>query len=228
MRDLQNLRQRIAQADQHFKAAEEARTRESDTLAETWESLKQRFDTQQLELARYRARLEVLVDANDELAVMIDRLIGTIEASAKRAQDETVPRMTRLARDLLVAEPSPAEMERLKAGSIETGAAAEEDIPSAEGSVPAPAPGQAAARQPIAPDRRVIAADNRNGDVGAMIERIEGRVVRGTAPNDRTTRGGQEAGPPNDDSLARELRDIEILRNELTGLRDRITSDAGH
>ena len=119
MRDLQNLRQRIAQADRHFRAAEEARTRESDTLSETWESLKQRFDTQQTELARYRARLEVLVEANDELAAMIDLLIGTIEASAKRAQDETVPRITRLAQDLLTAEPNPAEMERLKVRSIE-------------------------------------------------------------------------------------------------------------
>lgn len=208
MRDLQNLRQRIAQADRHFRAAEEARTRESDTLSETWESLKQRFDTQQTELARYRARLEVLVEANDELAAMIDLLIGTIEASAKRAQDETVPRITRLAQDLLTAEPNPAEMERLKVRSIEADAVA-------------------ATPQPTEPDSPVIAARSDSPNVGAIIERIEGMVERGAAPLNGESPGAHDPEPQADDPLARELRDIQTLRNELTGLRDRITADVG-
>lgn len=109
MRDLQTLRQRVAQAGEYFKQAEEDRDRESASLVDAWESVQEQFEAQKQEIARYRARIDTLVAANDELAGMIDRLIATVEDSAKRAQEEAVPTISRMVREALSAEPMAEE-----------------------------------------------------------------------------------------------------------------------
>lgn len=250
MRDIQTLRQRMAQADRHFRAAEEARSQESVSLSETWESLKQRFVDQQRELTRYRARIDVLVEANDELAGMIDRLLETLEASAKRVSDETVPRVVRLARDLLdnekafdgrqrpIPDPPPLPPGLKAEGEAEDAAedAADDDDT-----------GDDLARDRVVTedrDPRIIAERGETRNIGSLIERIGGMVERNAAARIARAADAEPAGPeapppPSprtelqtepepEDRLSRELRDIESLRDQLSGLRGRITGrDAG-
>lgn len=245
MRDIATLKEQVGFAERHLKTAETARNRESETLMETWRKIRERFNHQEGEIARHRAEVEALIENNESLSRMVDDLIATIGGNVERARDETVPKITTLAEEMLASEPSEDDFARFAAD-------ADDDDPAPEGD----------AAEPASPDDDVLDLDieaidaiDKIGTIGAsdtadldipsseapdddggsfeevsaeslspgirnLIQRVEGSV--GDA--------GELSPDPEDDfdeddELARELKEIELLRSELSGLRDRITAD---
>ncbi|MGB0632837.1 MAG: hypothetical protein ACPGRZ_19270, partial [Alphaproteobacteria bacterium] len=68
MRDLKVVKERIEYAERHLQASHTARERESDALMTMWSQIRDRFEAQETEIARYRAELAELSQANDDLA----------------------------------------------------------------------------------------------------------------------------------------------------------------
>ena len=57
MRDLSVLKERIEYAERHLTASHTARERESHALMAMWQQIRDRFELQEQEIARYRAQL---------------------------------------------------------------------------------------------------------------------------------------------------------------------------
>lgn len=105
MRDLGVLKERIEYAERHLTASHTARERESQALMTMWQQIRDRFELQEQEIARYRAQLAELTAANDELTALVDRLITSVEGGISESGNETVPAIARLADELLRSEP---------------------------------------------------------------------------------------------------------------------------
>lgn len=246
MRDIELLKQRVGSAGRHLAATEQARDRESEALMEMWRQIRGRFAEQDNEIARYRAQVEQLVDANENLGRMVDELVATIEGSVDRGRDKTVPRITSLAEELLSTEPDPLAMTgpgaettppRRAEDDLDTIAAADDDhgfgepdsrdenregfgfgddaaAPEAEGSTVA--------------DEREADEESLSPGIRNLISRIE--AVNNGALNGVSGDAEEDAEPTADDAddeLTRELREIETLRTELSGLRERISASGG-
>ena len=105
MPDLEVLKKRVENAEKHLKAVQSARENECTALLELWAQIRDRFAQQDQEIAEYRARVAELGDINAELTQLVDVMIKTIEKSVTRTNDDTVPKIAELARELLVSEP---------------------------------------------------------------------------------------------------------------------------
>ncbi len=127
MRDIATLKERVEYAERHLKATETARNRESEVLMDTWRKIRERFAHQEGEIARYRAEVESLTDSNQSLSRMVDDLIAVIDGNIERGRDETVPKITTLAGDLLASEPSPEDLSHFADAASETDAAQDTD-----------------------------------------------------------------------------------------------------
>ena len=275
MRDLGVLKERIEFAERHLKAAHNARERESEALMAMWRQIRDRFEAQEEEIARYRSDLAEMTQTNDELSALVDRLIASVEGSVHASASETVPEVAGMASELLYAEtprrgarparapePPPAPAPRAARSSPAPRAAApdqaalaamETDDPLDLGTPlddPDPAEAHAsfasllnrqAARDDDsdAPDDGEfdIASDDddeedgfdlppaeaikeKSGSPGIrdLISRIEG-AVSGDSRRVRETEASKR-----DSDLDRDLQEIESLRNELSGLRDKISA----
>jgi hypothetical protein len=106
MRDIESLKKRIESAEKHNASTEMARNRESEALLDMWHQIQTRFSDQEDEIARYRTRLEEMTQKNSDLGRMVDDLLATVEGNLDRSRDDTVPRITDLAQELLTSEPS--------------------------------------------------------------------------------------------------------------------------
>ena len=106
MRDLGVLKERIEYAERHLTASHTARERESQALMTMWKQIRDRFELQEQEIARYRTQLSELTGTNDELTALVDRLITSVEGGIAQSGNETVPSIARLADDLLRSQPS--------------------------------------------------------------------------------------------------------------------------
>ncbi len=106
MRDIESLKKRIESAEKHNASTEMARNRESEALLDMWHQIRTRFSDQEDEIARYRTRLEEMTQKNSDLGRMVDDLLATVEGNLDRSRDDTVPRITNLAQELLASEPS--------------------------------------------------------------------------------------------------------------------------
>ena len=98
MRDIATLKERVDFAERHLKATETARNRESEALMDMWRKIRERFNHQEDEIARYRAEVESLTEGNGALSRMIDDLIAIIDGNIERGRDETVPKIATLAK----------------------------------------------------------------------------------------------------------------------------------
>lgn len=266
MRDLGVLKERIEYAERHLSASHSARERESQALMAMWRQIRDRFEAQEQEIARYRAQLAEMTNVNDELSSLVDRLIQSVEGGIANSGSETVPEIARLADDLLQSQPASAPLTSLA------------EQPPQE-SAPAPAPEPAAAPAPRIPEPEEIleldtpadppvAAESAeientsNTSFGASLEaalaedlgdddeddlsipqsapvaeasasegirnlisRIEDAV---TTPDDTSADAApsdtETASEGEDEDLTRELQEIEALRNELNGLRNKISA----
>lgn len=235
MSDIDILRQRIEQAELRLKTAHSARQRESAALASMWDQIRDRFAAQSTEIVRLRERIAILEDTRDELHGLVRTLLTSVEGSIERMVDETVPRITGLAEDLLDSAPSSLSPQ-----------IREETIPSATPTAPSP-PAQVA--EPAAAESddfaEMLAAhlDDEDGvpslppapgetepaeesvpvspGIRTLISRIERSFDR--REDAAASEPSQGAKPAADDAeLDRDLDDIRRLRDELQSLRSRI------
>ncbi len=236
MRDIATLKERVDFAERHLKATETARNRESEALMETWRKVRERFIHQEGEIARFRAEVEALTTSNESLSRMVDDLIAIIDGNIERGRDETVPQIATLAGDLLASEPSDDDLAHFAEDAPEE---AEESVaPDREPDIDA-----ARSEGPVDLDRARLdipssdgARDETNNaalngteeslspGIRSLIQRVESSVGEpdrlSVEPDDEH---GDDGGDVDED-LARELQEIEMLRSELSGLRDRITA----
>lgn len=252
MADLEVLKKRAENAERHLKAVQSSRESECEALSDLWTQIRNRFTQQDQEIAEYRARVSDLTDANAELTQLVDVMIRTIEKSVVRTKDETVPRITELARVLLAAEPiAPLGDGTAKSSNAETRSPnANKSQPqrseinlknqSKDKSIERNDLGEDATRgskdgvESLVTRREPRAVSDRANSVSAspgirnLVARIEAAVARpghGTPSNGADLPESPEAADDGEDTaLARELKEIESLRSELNGLRERISA----
>ena len=243
MSDIDNLRQRIEQAELRLKTAHTARQRESAALTSMWDQIRDRFTVQSTEIVRLRERVATLEDTRDELNSMVRTLLGSVENSIERMADETVPHITVLAEDMLEAAPPDIGREPYPAAAAPQFSPPGRD-PAAF--VASTAPDQPAETDPVDDDFvTMLSADldrdeaeddisvpssydaAREGEEPAspgirnLITRIEGAFERKT-PAPGLGPAHTDPADPRDEDLARDLDDIRRLREELQSLRTRI------
>ena len=262
MRDLGVLKERIEYAERHLTASHTARERESQALMVMWQQIRDRFESQEQEIPRYRVQLNEMTAVNDELSALVDRLIASVEGGAAESGNETVPSIARLADDLLRSQPSRAEAPQTAPASApapepappqDTTARELEDILELTTLAPEPAHTPEPAETATSFGENLAAAldDDEDDDddeisipssepvhepsasegIRSLISRIENAVaspsateLNGAAPAD-SGNGAADEDEEEDEDLARELREIESLRNELNGLRNKISAD---
>ena len=273
MRDLSVLKERIEYAERHLTASHTARERESHALMAMWQQIRDRFELQEQEIARYRAELAEMTNINDELSALVDRLISSVEGGITDSGNETVPTIAKWADDLLrsqpprgsipaavaapaaplppqpapppAAAPSPSEYTQALEEILEldTPAPEEEPAPRSSAEPPAAAPETSFSESLNAalaaddgededeisiPSSEPVHEDSASEGIRNLISRIEDAVaspagakeLNGAAPADDAL----EADEEEDEDLARELQEIESLRNELNGLRNKISA----
>ncbi len=235
MRDIATLKGRVDHAERYLKATETARNRESEALMDTWRKIRERFTHQEGEIARYRAEVESLTDSNESLNRMVDDLIAIIDGNIERGRDETVPKITTLAGDLLASEPSPEDFAHFADDAPEADAHTESDTASAEDvidldqdeadlvSLDIPTSDATHDDEDVDGD---VAEESLSPGIRSLIQRVESSVgeSNGLSVEADDKDHGAGDGVEEDEDLARELEEIEMLRSELSGLRDRITA----
>jgi predicted RNase H-like nuclease (RuvC/YqgF family) len=221
MAELENLRARVEKVNHELKSAHSARERESEALMALWQHIRTRFTDQDQELARLRRRTVELEDAKDELSGMVRALLEAVEATTEEINDPAVPRISKMAEDLLATNSeNPA--------GPESGAAAVADRPAE----PMPAPAAAsvspsdAARREVADADTATVGESLSPGIRKLISRVEG-VFDDTRQGDHAEpkqKAGIFGDADSDDDLERDMREIEKLRTELQGLRTRINT----
>ncbi len=220
MRDIATLKERVDFAERHLKATETARNRESTALMDMWRKIRERFNHQEGEIARYRAEVETLNESNEALSRMVDDLIDIIDGNIERGRDETVPKIATLAEDLLASEPSAEDLSRFAEDAAEAPPTSHEpDTNRADRANLDTLSSDTAEDEDDLSDRSA-SEESLSPGIRSLIQRVEGAVGEsgGLAPDADDDGAG-------DDDLARELEEIELLRSELTGLRDRIAAE---
>jgi hypothetical protein len=101
MPNLETLKSRVDRAERNLKSAQTTREMESQALVEMWRQIRERFEAQESEIQLYRDKLEEVEVEHKDLLKLVDTLLATIEKSAGRGGDETVPRITGLAEAML-------------------------------------------------------------------------------------------------------------------------------
>ena len=263
MRDLGVLKERIEYAERHLSASHSARERESQALMAMWRQIRDRFEAQEQEIARYRAQIAEMTNVNDELSSLVDRLIHSVEGGITDSGKETVPEIARLADELLQSQPasrpaSAPETRRAPAPPPAAKPAPSEQTPEPEEILELDTPAdppfaepRAASRDSVKtsfeanlkaalaentdddfddeefdeeddlsiPGSTLIAEESSSEGIRDLVSRIENAVA---TPAEKSV--SQAAHDEEDDDLARELQDIEALRNELNGLRNKISA----
>lgn len=246
MPDLESFRQRVEQAEARLKAVHAARERESAALVDMWRQIRARFTKQEEEIARVRALANALDDKNSALQEMVENLLGTIENNIRKTGSETVPRITGMAQELLEAasgEPAfaalsgqeardatpvaPRHEAALAAADVEALLVDEDTV---QVNVP-PAPDAATADEAVLDLDTVAAPGNNRAEgeesVSPGLRSLINRVQRAmNKPGTDEPAAKAAAAEPADEELAREMREIESLRQELNGLRERIGATA--
>ena len=228
-----------------------------------WRQIRDRFEAQEQEIARYRAQIAEMTNVNDELSSLVDRLIRSVEGGITDSGKETVPEIARLADELLQSQPASRPAPAPEFRRTPTPPRAAEPAPSGntpeleeilELDTPADPPFAARAYAPEAsvktsfeanlkaalaenidddfddeefeedddlsiPGSTLIAEESSSEGIRDLVSRIENAVA---TPVEKSV--SQAAADEEDDDLARELQDIEALRNELNGLRNKISA----
>ncbi len=221
MAELENLRARVEKVNFDLKSAHSARERESEALMALWQQIRTRFTDQDQELARLRRRTAELEDAKDELSGMVRALLEAIEATTGEINDPTVPRISRMAEDLLAANSGiPARRDSGAAAMAERPA---EPMPAPAAATESPA---GAPRGEVADVDTAIVGESLSPGIRKLISRVEGVFDDGAEdrppePKENATISGDASS---DDDLERDLMEIEKLRIELQGLRQRMNT----
>ncbi|MBM3486983.1 MAG: hypothetical protein FJX67_10170 [Alphaproteobacteria bacterium] len=228
MPDLESFRQRVEQAEARLKAVHAARERESAALVDMWRQIRTRFTKQEEEIARVRALANALDDKNNALQEMVENLLGTIENNIRKTGNETVPRITGMAQELLEAasgEPAYAALRGQEARETPPAAApSRHDAPLAAADVAAllvdedavqidvpPGPGAATADDAVLDlDRIAPPGERTEGEEGVSpgLRSLINRVQRAmNKPGTDEAAAKQAERGQADEELARDARD---------------------
>jgi hypothetical protein len=244
MADLDGLRKRVEQIDLRLKTAHRAREKEGVALMDMWERIRERFVDQNSEITELRSRVADLEDTRDDLLQMVHGLLSAVEGGLERMSDETVPRIKAMANSLLdgdraspAARPALDEDEappdyqvRQEADDTEEETVGtpnfHDDLLSAiEKSIENVRGGVTPTRE-MESEAAVLREPARNADKPASpgIRDLVARIENAVGPEFLDTSSGADEDELAEDDLSRDLREIEALRGELNGLRERISS----
>jgi hypothetical protein len=246
MADLSGLKKRVELIDLRLRTAHGARERESAALMEMWEQIRIRFLDQNAEITSLRDRVSDLEDTRDELLQMVHGLLSAVEGGLERMSDETVPQIKLLAGELLksagealptgrfAGEAESAERYGQRESAAWQGrsdeaaeevnfhsdllSAIEQSLEDANENAP-PEMSDESARTEVDSRRRRVGEPASPG-IRNLIARIEGAVGADLLEMSLASAEGEDL----DDELTRDLREIEALRGELHGLRERISN----
>ena len=255
MADLSGLKKRVDMIDSRLKTAHGARERESAALMEIWEQIRERFLDQNKEIAKLRDQVSDLEDTKDELLQMVHGLLAAVEGGLERMSDETVPQIRVMADRLLedgadtatvptfvsdtrgeslnennendeLLDPSETVAdEELEHSNFHSDLlnAIERSLEEAEEDVRSPARKETGV---VKRRTKLRVKEPASPGIRNLIARIEGAVGSDLIEMSSPSKGDEALGDDLDDELTRDLREIEALRGELHGLRERIASGA--
>lgn len=253
MVDLEGLKKRIELVDVRLKTAHSARERESDALKQLWEQIHGRFDEQKGEIAELRKAVVELEDVRDDLLGMVQNLLGSVEDELETMTEETVPYIRQMAGELLggseektVAGPAfddepdrvnfvpnldeNREQDELLA-AIERSLNNADDFPEIPESGPSEPTTEIQDSAATTSNMDDDSADDTPEEISTdeepikplspgirnLVERLEGFSLQSQTPEET------DADAADGDDLSRDLREIEVLRGELMGLRERVS-----
>ena len=242
MADLSGLKKRVELIDIRLRTAHSTRERESAALTELWEQIRERFLDQNAEITNLRERISDLEDARNELLQMLHGLLSAVEGGLERMSDETVPQIKVMAANLLNADqelqatppgrgaPPSAGLDGLELKHESSDEDLEEPnfhsnlLDAIQQSI------EHAYQSPLRAEKgkhggedispKPTAGGPASPGIRDLVARIEGAVGRDVV---EISPGPEDDVDP-DDELTRDLREIEALRGELHGLRERISS----
>lgn len=244
MADLDGLRQRVEQIDLRLKTAHRAREKESVALMDMWEQIRERFREQNAEIVELRNRVADLEDTRNDLLQMVHGLLSAVEGGLERMSDETVPRIREMACSLLEADKTslpptssadsgrPAEADYDALPEVLERQTEEDPVPpyfhdellaAIEQSIES-VRGNGAVDEASEITERNARMHGTNGPASPGIRDLVARIENAVGPEllETTSENDDEDFP--EDDLSRDLREIEALRGELNGLRERISS----
>ena len=249
MAEMDGLKKRVELIDLRLKTAHSAREKESAALMETWEQIRDRFQDQSAEIIKLRSHIADLEESRDNLLKMVHSLLAAVESGLDGMADETVPQIKIMAGQLLSNNKNEVQSTRSSTKSAKS-----EDEPEYEsGQESAAAPATSSTGPNFDEDlltaiERTIENANEKDLVDEISQSITSEAVAETdrgvpaSPGIRNlvarienAVGESFLQPPSatddkniegDDDLTRDLREIEALRDELHGLRPRISNGA--
>ena len=221
MTDLNSLKARIGQASQILRKTSAVRAQESSALINMWRQVRDRFARQNAELDELRGRIVTLEMTRDELAGLIHTLFEQVDDNIEKMSDVSVWRITAMAAELLDSEsgrPGVAAGSNHQHAMEPSGSRALQNAISAVADPAHPVawnePPHAAPDIAESPGEIEMHDEMPSTEIRSLISRVEEAF---------DTAGGFEItvddGPKNPDKeLARDMKDIEALREELERL----------
>lgn len=243
MPNLDVLKQRVGDAERRLHSAQNARARDCEALMNTWLQIQGRFEDQEREIAEYRDRLATLQDTNVELTNMMGSLLDQFENTVGGTHDQTVPKIASLARNFLTSEPNSGAARTEDFSGSESD---EEDFSIPRSIVDSEIVGvttRATARTRSGSDYgpeqvdKFASKDDRDTDADVLeltepanpdsssstagIRNLLSRIEKAVHRSANADRPGDANGCM--EEVEREVEEIELLRDELIGLREQIS-----
>ena len=228
MTDLNSLKARIEQASQILRETSAVREQESSALINMWRQMRDRFARQNAELDELRGRIVTLEMTRDELAGLIYTLLEQVENNIEKRSDVSVWRITAMAAELLDSEsgtPGVAASSNHQHATEPTGSPVVQNAMSAVANPADPVawnePPDAAPDIAESPREIEMHDELPSAEIRSLISRVE--EAFDTAGEFEIT---VDDGPENPDKeLARDMKDIEALREELERLRAKTSTE---
>jgi prophage DNA circulation protein len=243
MADIDGLKQRIELIDLRLSTAHSARERESAALVDMWEQIRDRLQGQNKEILTLRDRIKALEDTGEDLQNMVDNLLGAVEGGLERMSDETVPNIREMASELLnetkASTPFQQEIPPIgqnpfvfdsarteHADPIDNDEIEDDDflasLERSSNTTTNSGPSVKSEGDNVLTLDTPIDTPVSTG-IQALVARIEDSVGGPVADNTDTGSANVQDTTPSSDGLQQDLQEIEQLRNELLGLRERIS-----
>jgi hypothetical protein len=242
---MDGLKKRVELIDLRLKKAHSARESESAALMETWQQIRDRFQDQSAEIVKLRDQVADLDDSRNDLLKMVHSLLLAVESGLDSMADETVPQIKMMAGQLLSNNKEEIQETKNSSNSAKSDHRPEPEIVTALLNSPASPSFHDDLLSAI--ERSIDSADDdefvddmpplitskldqsapASPGIRNLIARIENAVGEDfletqSAANDKSLDDDAE----DDEDLTRDLREIEALRDELQGLRHRISAGA--
>lgn len=242
MAEMDGLKKRVELIDLRLKSAHSARERETAALMETWAQIRDRFQEQSAEIIKLRSQIADLEDSRDDLLKMVHGLLEAVEGGLDSMADETVPKIKGMAGQLLTNNSDEVRSTIPSTTSAISGFESEApETPSVEPTFQ---------DELLTEIERTLDSANANKD--DYVDEISASIapeavvesdksvpaspgIRNLVARIENAVGEEFLDPPSaadhimvddDDDLSRDLREIEALRDELHGLRHRISAGA--